>query len=193
MPPGDLLLATCLGRSVFDAGKADGDAPPICIGVEWLRYHHHALQQHQQQHRHADQVSDHAPLPAHSSGGAIIHTMQEEAQPAAQQQTCHSSPASPSGRPMAPQHSSTPPASMAGPSSSSPSREYGWFEGTAAKARILANEAREAYFGDADPLWFAKRFVERARINAGAMQKMALQLTAAAMGHLPAEGEEDDA
>jgi hypothetical protein len=58
----------------------------------------------------------------------------------------------------------------------------------AARAQRLAREAVGGYFGDQDPLWFARRFAERAQINADAMQRTALQLAAAFMGRLPPEG-----
>jgi hypothetical protein len=64
VPQGDLLTASCLGRSVFESasakGRGGGDAPPLCIGVEWLRYSHAAMQE--QAAREATAVA--APAPA---------------------------------------------------------------------------------------------------------------------------------
>jgi len=176
IPPGSLLLAACLGRSVYDRSRGDGDedAPPACIGVEWLRYDHKAFMEQQQQQQQAGRMG---PSPAAaSSRGTVLMNAREGGEQQAQKGGAAAAAAAPE-RP-------------ASPAAAPAAGQDSWVEDAAARAIRLAEGALERCFGDRDPLWFAKRFADRARTNADTMQRMAGQLAAAAMGRLPPEGDE---
>ncbi|GBF92893.1 hypothetical protein Rsub_05729 [Raphidocelis subcapitata] len=164
VPSSDLLLATCLGKSVYNrsggAGGGDEAAPPACIGVEWLRYREAAIA--------AQQRAAEAAAPSPPS--ALLNARSDKAAPAAA--------AAAGPQPAAPAAA----VQDAGRS--------GWFGAAAERARRAAEGAVESYFGDHDPFWFAKRCADRARTNVDAMQRTAGQLAAAAMGRLPSEEDE---
>jgi hypothetical protein len=172
---GDLLMAACLGRSVYDGDKGgDGDAPPLCVGVEWLRYAHRELAAQQQQRGPAQQLQPEQLRPGERGAfGAGL-----AAAPLAM------SPAD------APSAGSGGAGGGGGGSTSGGGGGGAGGRGAAERARAAAAEAARLYerhFGDHDPFWFARRFAERAAINAEAMRGTALQLAAAALGQLPPE------
>lgn len=173
MPSGELLLATCLGRSVYErgAGSSNDDgageeaAPPACLGVEWLRFREAAMAVHQRTAEAVVQAAAPSPAPVLLNARSDDTTAGRGAAAAAKP--------------------GPPPARVAAAEPSS-----GWLEAAAVRARRTAEGAVASYFGDHDPFWFAKRFLDRANTNLDAMQHMAAQLAAAAMGRsMPEEDE----
>ena len=186
VPPGELLTAACLGRSVFEGGAkgSSGDAPPLCVGVEWLRYDHAAFeaqrrqrqgqqwpaqgQQQQQQQQQEQQQPGFAVMSERADGGASASSSPSRTASATSSSTAPAAPRS--------------------------SAAAGGWRDAAGAAAARAEAAARAYLGgdgDRDPLWFARRFAARAQTNLEAMRRMAAELAAAAGGRAPQERDGD--